>query len=378
MNESKATRYQRNKRRAEGAGVVCGGLMLAILTFTPAGSGLAAWASGMFGPGWPGFARVPGALTVFTVIVILLWEAALLPALWYLNARVDAKYGRRASLGELVATQAQSAIVAVPAALVAAASVHLSARLAGPWWWLLAGSLIGLALAGAMYVAPGVLARASGARPVERPALVERLGVLARRVRVSIASIDELPDTATVTATALVAGAGERRRVFIAAELMRDWTDEEITVVVAHELAHHAHHDLWRTLALDLAVLAAGFWVADIVLAWEGAPGVHPEANLAALPPIALVTSAVWLLTTPLRHALSRRQERQADAFALGLTDGAGAFQAAIRRLAARHLAEERPSRLTRWFYHRHPSAAERLRVAEGFSAVADRREARR
>jgi STE24 endopeptidase len=79
------------------------------------------------------------------------------------------------------------------------------------------------------------------------------------------------------------------------------------------------------------------------------------------------VTSVVWLASAPIRHAQSRRQERQADAFALTVTGRADAFQAAIRRLAARHLAEERPSRLARWFYHRHPSAAERLRLAERF-----------
>lgn len=367
MNESKATRFQRNKRRAEGAAAAGGLVMLAVLTLTPAGGRLAAWADAMAGALWPAPVRILGGLIVFVVAVVLIWEVALLPALWYLVARVDARYGRRADAREVIAAQLQGAVVFVPAALGAGAAVLISAWLAGAWWWLLAGALIAAALVAAMYGAPGFLARASGARPIERPALVERLGALARGVRVSIASIDELPDSATVTATALVAGAGERRRVFIAAELMRDWTDEEIAVVVAHELAHHAHHDLWRTLAQDVVVLAAGFWMADAVMGPAGAGGASPAASLSALPAIALVTSAVWLVTAPLRHALSRRQERQADEFALAMTGSPDAFQAAIRRLAARHLAEERPSRLTQWFFHRHPSAAERLRVAEGF-----------
>ncbi len=67
---------------------------------------------------------------------------------------------------------------------------------------------------------------------------------------------------------------------------------------------------------------------------------------------------------------MSRWQERRADAFALELTGGAAEFRAALRRLAARHLVEERPSRLTRWLYHRHPTVAERLRFADQFERL--------
>ena len=81
----------------------------------------------------------------------------------------------------------------------------------------------------------------------------------------------------------------------------------------------------------------------------------------------ALAAGVVWLATAPLRHALSRWQERRADTFALRLTGRPDAFQAAVKRLAAAHLAEENPSLLTRVLFHRHPSAAERLEAAAAF-----------
>jgi Zn-dependent protease with chaperone function len=221
-----------------------------------------------------------------------------------------------------------------------------------------------------MHAGPGVLARVSGARPLTRPALVERLGALSRQIRVPIQSIDELPAGAAATATALVAGGGSSRRVFIAAELVQDWSDDEVAFVVAHEFAHHAHHDLWLTLVLDAAVLATGFWAAGLIALGASAPPsswLAPIGDLAALPFVALVVAAVWVLTAPLRHAVSRYQERRADAFALRTTGSADAFRTALRRLASQHLAEERPSRLTQWLYHRHPSVAERLATADAF-----------
>jgi STE24 endopeptidase len=170
--------------------------------------------------------------------------------------------------------------------------------------------------------------------------------------------------------TALVAGLGRSRRVFVASEMARDWSDDEIAVVVAHELGHHVHGDLWWTLAADALVLSLALWTADRVVSWASpALRLAGPGDLAALPLVGLVAGLVWLVATPLRHAQSRDQERRADRFALQVTGGAGAFGSAIRRLSARHLAEERPSPLTQWLFHRHPSVAERLEVAAAFSA---------
>jgi Zn-dependent protease with chaperone function len=262
------------------------------------------------------------------------------------------------------------AAVAVPAAVLVAAAVQVATWLAGSWWWLAGAGFAAALLLIVMQAGPWVLARVSRARPLARPALVERLGALSRQIRVPIQSIDELPAGATATATALVAGGGSSRRVFIAAELVQDWSDDEVAFVVAHEFAHHAHHDLWLTLVIDATVLAAGFWAAGLIAAVASASPsswLAPIGDLAALPFVALVVAAVWVLTAPLRHAVSRYQERRADAFALRTTGSADAFRTALRRLASQHLAEERPSRITQWLYHRHPSVAERLATADAF-----------
>ena len=113
----------------------------------------------------------------------------------------------------------------------------------------------------------------------------------------------------------------------------------------------------------------SAFGCAALALSGLGAAlGLAGRGDLAALPLIALVTGAVWLAATPLRHAHSRQQERAADDFALRLTGQTGAFQTALKRLSARHLTEERPARAVRWLYHRHPTVAERLAAAERFS----------
>ncbi len=365
MNESRAARHQRIRRRAQAAGVLSGGSLLAVLVFTPAGRGLAGWAASIAGV-LPKPLAPAGALVVFISMLVGAWEIATLPAVLFTGPD---RAGRGAT-GDPASARAVvvGGLVALCAALLVGAGIQVAAWLAGDWWWLAGGALVAAVLVVVMHTTPGVLARLSGARPVTRPALVERLGALARRIHVPIESIDELPDGAAATSTALVAGGGSARRVFIASELVQDWSDEEVAIVVAHELAHHAHHDLWITLALDAVLLAAGFWTADaLARSLAGRLGLPAIGDLSALPFVALVVAGVWVVTAPLRNFVSRSQERRADDFALRITGSADAFRTALRRLALRHLAEERPSRMTQWLYHRHPSVAERLATADAF-----------
>lgn len=336
--------------------------MLAVVALTPLSRLLASGADRV-AAGLPPAAYAIVALVVFVAFVVVLWEIASLPAMVYLALRVDARYGRAsAHIEDVIAAQFQATLLVLPAALIAGGVVRAAASVAGAAWWIVAGLALAALLIAVMQIAPRLLATLAGARPLPRADLAERLAALGRRGGVPIARIFELPAGASSGTTALVSGLGRRRHIFVSSELVRHWTDEEIDVVIAHELGHHAHGDLWRTLAFDAATLSAGLLLAHAALWLAGsALGLAGAGDLAALPFIALMAAVAWSLSTPLRHAASRRQERRADAFALALTGGADAFDTAIRRLAARNLAEERPSTLARWLFHAHPTVVERL-----------------
>jgi STE24 endopeptidase len=223
----------------------------------------------------------------------------------------------------------------------------------------------------ALRLAPAAVARLGGAAPLSRAPLARRLEDLAARAGVPVAAILVAPAGRESAATALVGGLGRVRRVFLSSTLAHDWHDDEIAVVVAHELGHCAHQDAWRTVLLDAVLVCVALAAAEAALA-VAAPawGLPPAGAPAALPFLALIAGLVWLAATPLRHAQSRRHERRADAFALALTGSADAFDAAIRRLGAAHLAEERPGALTRWLFFRHPSVGERLEYAREYRDV--------
>jgi STE24 endopeptidase len=368
MNETKATRYRRWRRRAEVAGSASAVLMLGLVAFTPAAGWLASQAEA-FTFGWASPLRPIVTLVLFVLLLVLLWEAAALPATIYVALRIDPAYSRQAlRVEDVLGAQAIATAVALPVALAAALVVQVAVLVAGPVWWAAAGVLLGLALAGALGAAPSLLARLGEVHPFTRKSLARRLDDLARQAGVPLAGIHEWRIAEPAPTSAIVTGVARGRRVLVSGELVRDWSDDEVAVVVAHELAHHAHRDLWRAWALNAVLMAAGLFLADRVLRlMSGAVGAGGPGTLATLPLTAFVAAVVWIAATPARHAQSRRHERRADAFALAVTGNAEAFGAAVRRLGARHLAEERPSALTRWLYFSHPPVAERLAFAEAY-----------
>ncbi len=199
--------------------------------------------------------------------------------------------------------------------------------------------------------------------PLDDPALRARLLALAARVGVVAAEV-AVADFSRKgrTANAAVVGLGRTRRILVSDTLLAGFPPEEVEVVLAHELAHHARGHLAKGLGLQMVLLVAVFALADALL--RRTTGPLGLADPAGLPLLALVLTGLGLLVTPLAAAWSRRLEREADRVALAVTAAPAAFVAAMERLGRLNLAERRPSRLKEWLFATHPSLEERIATA--------------
>lgn len=330
-----------------------GAAWLLAVVMTPLGAGIARWAERV-SPDW--------AFVLFVLALVLIWELIAFPISLMAAAQRERRFRKnRVQIPALLANLARDAATGVVLVVAGAWAVRLSIQWAGPWWWLLVG-ILGAPLLLVMTAVAGVSVRvAPGSRPLTRQALAERLSTLAQRACGQRVPVLEWSDPAGAP-TALVTGIGASGAILLSREMVADWSDDEIEVVVAHELSHHARRDLWRKASLDALVVLVALWVADRVVAIVG-PGldVPGVSSLTALPLLAVTTWVMWWVLRPLRLAQSRAHEREADRYAVALTGNVEAFRAAIRRMAAQHLVEERPSTVTRWFFHRHPTVEERL-----------------
>ena len=263
-----------------------------MLVLTPGAQALAAWATSVSIGASPPIAELV-ALAAFITCAVILWELIALPSALYWSLSVGRRYGRTGAeptVEGVLGAQARATVVTLVASGVAGVIVRAAIWLTGPWWWIASGLTLAGVLAAALGAAPWLLGWIGDAGPVSRPGLAERLADLAARAPVHVAGIDEWrarrsPMSMSAGSTAIVAGVGRARRVFVSRELIEDWSDEEVAVVVAHELAHHAHHDLWRTLIVDGAILSAAFGVAEVIRGWTGHRlGLDDQENAACCP----------------------------------------------------------------------------------------------
>jgi STE24 endopeptidase len=354
VNESRSTKYHRARRRAGLAALVLALTLLSALLV----SGGSQWLRD----------AVRGSVSGYTLALAAMYGVLMLPLTWYRGCRLEREYGlSHASPGSWFRDYLKGQALSLALAVAAAEGLYLSVR-TWPGWWPIAAAAGGvLLLAILTSLAPVViLPLFYRSRPLARVGLRQRLMDLSARAGVKVLDVHEwgLGDK-TCRANAALVGAGGTRRILLSDTLLSDYTDDEIEVILAHEMGHHAHRDVMKGLAAEFVVLAACLLAAKSVLdAWWRPLGLTSPADPAGLPLVLLAAGGVSLAVTPILNALSRRNERRADRFAIDVTDRPDAFIAAMRRMSAQNLAEEHPSRLALWFFHTHPTAEERIAAA--------------
>jgi STE24 endopeptidase len=240
-------------------------------------------------------------------------------------------------------------------------------------WWLGAGIALTAGSVLLAHIAPVVLLPLFYTfQPLARDALRNRLIELAARAGSRVVGIYQWQLGArTRKANAALVGFQRTRRILLSDTLLSDFSDDEIEVILAHELAHHVHRDLWTAVMFDAGVLLASLFASAQVLARFGQTlGIAGPGDVATLPVLMMVGGAISVAFTPIANTISRRHERRADRYALQLTGKSEAFQTAMRRLGALNLAEENPSRAITFLFYTHPPLPERIQHARNWRPV--------
>jgi STE24 endopeptidase len=372
MNEDKATRYHRLRRRAVTLAVTWRVLLLAGLLFPGLSHTIRDASEALTAPA-PVWLQLPLAACAWVLAAALVHEVGALPLAFYGGFTLDRRYGlSRQSAAEWWKDHVRASGVGLALAMVAVMWVYGALALWPARWWIAAwGGAIAASVATAWAAPVLLLPLFYRVVPLENEALRRRLLALADKARVPALGIFEwrLSDRTSRTNAALT-GIGRTRRIIVSDTLVADYPPDEIEVILAHELAHHVHHDIWRGLAVDALVIGAGLWFADGLLRLAVVPlGLRGLSDIAGIPVIVLAAMAASLFALPAVNAVSRAHERRADCFALDTTRNAEAFISAMRRLGARNLAEEAPAWATRVFFYTHPPISDRLAFARAWIA---------
>jgi STE24 endopeptidase len=316
---------------------------------------------------------------VFLYILMLMALAKLLGlGLDYYGFRVEHRY----QLSNLrtrgwIWDEVKGFLVGVILAGIVAELLYFIMRQAPQHWWLFAwAAFLGLFVLLAQ-LAPVVLFPIFYKfAPLENEELKDRLVRLGERAGTRVRGVYQWKlSEKSKKANAALTGLGSTRRIILADTLLANYSTDEIEAVLAHELGHHAHRHIFKSMLVQAGITFVGFWTANWVLhyAVDRLHTFETLSDFANLPLLLLVATVLSLLVLPMLNAYSRFNERQADRYAFRSIATVAPFISAMNKLAEQNLAERSPSKWVEWLFHSHPAISRRVAAAQAWAKAQPR-----
>jgi STE24 endopeptidase len=144
--------------------------------------------------------------------------------------------------------------------------------------------------------------------------------------------------------------------------MLKEFSQDEIVVLFAHELGHYVHGDHWRKPVVRLGIRLLEYGLIALILA--AATATSTGGDITTVPLFVLVNLLSWLYGTITFYRFSRHCEYEADEFALQATGLATAFEQAMIRIANINRVVAHPERESAT----HPSLVSRIKHAQEFA----------
>jgi STE24 endopeptidase len=201
--------------------------------------------------------------------------------------------------------------------------------------------------------------------PVQDSTLRERILAMAEKAGLRAEGIFEVDaGKRSRHSNAYFTGLGKSKRIVLFDTLLATHSHDEIIAVLAHEIGHWKLRHLLKQLFAMEAVAFAGFYLVYRLMGW---PMLYETFGFAGpLPYSGLLLAAILLkplvfFLTPIGAAISRKYEKDADNYVLGLIGSTRFLAQALTRLAKENLANLHPHPAYIAFYYSHPPLAERV-----------------
>jgi STE24 endopeptidase len=242
------------------------------------------------------------------------------------------------------------------------------------WWAVVSALTVPMAVIFTNLMPVLILPLFNTYEPIKNRALAKRIQALAAREGVTVSDVRQMDmSKQTKKANAMFTGVGNTKRIVLGDTMLDTFNDDEIEVVLAHELGHQVHRDLWKLIALSAPISAVALSVAhaaapSVLRRWGERWGVKPDEGLgdvATLPLLLLLSGGATQVMMPVINGLVRAfVERPADRYALQLTKNPKAFVSAMEKLARMNLSNPKPSALVKYLLYDHPPIGERIAMA--------------
>jgi len=313
--------------------------------------------------------------TIFFLFLSYASSLLSVPFSLYSTFRIENKYGFNTMTPKIWLTDFIKSTLISSALMIIVLVCGLWIVLENPdLWWLFVWGFFFIFSIFMMYISPYVIEPLFNKfTPLEGDGLEKKITAMMQRTGIRISRVFTIDASRRSHHTnAYFTGLGRTKRIVLYDTLMSRMEEHEVLAVLAHEAGHWKKKHVLKMIMVFEALSLAGAYVSFRVLKSGvladifGLPG---NAFLAELVILAFVFGIVSFPVTPLFSAISRRHEREADRFAVGLAPLPEALATSLIKLSKDNLSNLHPHPLYAAVYYSHPPIVERVRTIRELAA---------
>jgi STE24 endopeptidase len=167
-------------------------------------------------------------------------------------------------------------------------------------------------------------------------------------------------------------GIGPTIRIVLADTLLEKFNTEEVLTIVAHEMGHQYHEDIWRMIGGGSVLFLVAFYVLfrsldPLIRRFHHRLGFSRLDDPASLPLALLLVGLLFFVTQPIQNGFSRYIEREADRYALELTHDNEVYAGALDKLGQVNVSDPDPPGWIEFMFLTHPSLKHRIDFAQTY-----------
>jgi len=308
---------------------------------------------------------------VFFAVIGLVEVSMGLPFDYYHSFVLEERYGfNTKTLKIWLSDLIKSMLVVIIIGTFLLCSLLLMVKYAGQNWWIWAWAIFLCFQLLMTILYPTIIAPLFNKfTPLEDSELNDSIKRLAEKEGLNVGGIYQMDATRRTRHTnAYFSGLGRAKRIVLFDSLIQSHSQDEILAILAHEVGHLKKNHIKKQLIIISFVSLLLFFMASKLLAWNVIYESFGFSNMPCYVGLFLV-GILWepvnFFISPIGMAISRRFEREADFYSLGIVKTAKPLTTALKKMAKENLSNLRPHPIYVCFNYSHPPLLQRIEYLE-------------
>jgi STE24 endopeptidase len=308
---------------------------------------------------------------VFFAVIGLVEVSMGLPFDYYHSFVLEERYGfNTKTLKIWLSDLIKSMLVVIIIGTFLLCTLLLMVKYAGQNWWIWAWAIFLCFQLLMTVLYPTIIAPLFNKfTPLEDSELKDSIKRLTEEEGLNVGGIYQMDATRRTRHTnAYFSGLGRAKRIVLFDSLIQSHSQDEILAILAHEVGHLKKNHIKKQLIIIAFVSLLLFFMASKLLTWNVIYESFGFSNMPCYVGLFLV-GILWepvnFFISPIGMAISRRFEREADFYSLGIVKTAKPLTTALKKMAKENLSNLRPHPIYVCFNYSHPPLLQRIEYLE-------------